>query len=139
MKWSPLTLNIVCWSGRILALGLFLFWGGFFVAHLQQWFFHPTKGFPPAWVWLAQLAHLTILVGLVTIWRWQVTGSILTILGSLAFFGGLAISEAIAGKKYLTLLEFLAVTIIPALLTLACWFARTHTQADANTPLIGID
>ena len=139
MKWTALNLNVVCWSGRLLALGLFLFWGGFFVAHLLQWFFHPTKGFPPTWVWLAQLAHLTILVGLVTIWRWQVIGSILTIVGSLAFFGGLAISEAIAGKTYVTLVEFLAVTILPALLTLVCWFARTHTLADGNNRLVGID
>ena len=42
-------------------------------------------------------------------------------------------------RQYLALLEFLAVTIIPALLTLACWFARTHALADAKTPLIGIE
>ncbi len=132
-------MTIVCWTGRVLALGLFLFWGAFFVEHLQEWFMHPFKGFPPVWVCLAQLAHLTILIGLVTLWRWQATGSVITILGSLSFFGGLAISQAIAGKQYLSFLAFLTFTIIPALLTLACWFARTHSLATANAPLPGID
>ncbi len=132
-------MNIVCWAGRILALGLFLFWGAFFVEHLQEWFMHPAKGFPPVWVCLAQLAHLTVLIGLLALWRWQLTGSVLTILGSLAFFGGLAISQAIAGKHYLTMMGFLAVTLIPALLTLACWFARTRALAVAGAPLTGID
>jgi hypothetical protein len=139
MKWSALTIGIVCWTGRVLALGLFLFWGAFFVEHLQQWFLHPFKGFPPVGVWLRQLAHLAILVGLVALWRWQVTGSILTVLGSLGFFGSLAISEGTAGKPNLLFLKFLAVTIIPALLTLACWFARTHAPTAAKTPVTGID
>ena len=135
MKSSALTMSIVCWTGRVLALGLFLFWGAFFVEHLQQWFLHPVNGFPPVWVWLGQLAHLAILIGLMGLWRWPVTGSILTILGALSFFGGLAVSEAIAGKPYHLFLAFLAVTIIPALLTLACWFARTHAMTNAKTPL----
>jgi hypothetical protein len=139
MKWSALTISIVCWTGRVLALGLFLFWGAFFVEHLQQGFLHSVKGLPPVGVWLGQLAHLTILVGLVALWRWPVPGSMLTILGSLSFFGGLAISGATAGKQYLSCLEFLAVTIIPALLTLACWFARRQALAAAKTPLAGID
>ena len=135
MKSSALTMSIVCWTGRVLALGLLLFWGAFFVEHLQQWFLHPFNGFPPVWVWLGQLAHLAILIGLMALWRWPVTGSILTILGSLSFFGGLAVSEAIAGKSSHLFLAFLAVTIIPALLTLACWFARTHAMTNAKTPL----
>ncbi len=135
MKSSALTMSIVCWTGRVLALGLFLFWGAFFVEHLQQWFLHPANGFPPVWLWLGQLAHLAILIGLMGLWRWPVTGSILTILGALSFFGGLAVSEAIAGKRYQMFLAFLAVTIIPALLTLACWFARTQAMTNAKTPL----
>ena len=98
MKSSALTMSIVCWTGRVLALGLFLFWGAFFVEHLQQWFLHPVKGFPPVWVWLGQLAHLAILIGLIGLWRWPVTGSILTILGSLSFFGGLAVSAGDCGE-----------------------------------------
>lgn len=69
----------------------------------------------------------------------SITGSILTILGVLCFFGGLAISEATAGRQYLLFLAFLGVTIIPALLTLACWFARTHALTAAKTPSRGSD
>jgi hypothetical protein len=133
MKWSALTISIVCWTGRILALGLFLFWGAFFVAHLQQGFLRSVKELPPAWVWLAYLAHLTFRIGLVALWRWQVSGSILTILGSLSYFGGLAFSEATKGKQYLSCLAFLGVTIIPALLTLACWLAR-HRASVTPSP-----
>lgn len=139
MKSSALTINIFCWMGRVLALGLFLFWGAFFVAHLQQWFMNPGYGLPPVWVWLGQAAHLTILVGLAALWWWPVAGSILAIIGSLCFFGGLAIWEATAGKRYLPFLEFLAVTIIPAVLTLACSFARTRDLAAANAPRTEID
>ncbi len=117
MNWSALTTSIVCWTGRILALSLFLFWGAFFVEHLQEWFLHPAKGFPPIWVWLGQLAHLTILVGLAALWRWPLTGSVITIVGSVSFFGGLATWEATAGKPYVVLLAFLAGTITPAVLT----------------------
>src|SRR5262245_61933285 len=127
MKWRSLTISIVRWTGRVLALGLFLFWGASLVEHLQQGFLHSVKQLPPVWVWLGYLAHLTFLVGLVALWRWQVTGSILTILGTLSYFGGLAISEATKGKQYLSCLEFLVVTSLPALLTRACCLARTSS------------
>jgi len=34
------------WSARVLGLAVFLFWGAFFVGHLQ-WFSHPSQ-LPPA-------------------------------------------------------------------------------------------
>jgi hypothetical protein len=138
MNWSALAISVLCWMGRALALGLFLVWGAFFAEHLQEWFLHPDKGFPPVWVWLLQLAHLAMLVGLVALWRWPITGSVLTILGSLGLFGSLAIREGTAGKPYLSLVTFLAVTIIPALLTLACWSGRSHALTAAKTPVNGI-
>ena len=139
MKWTALTVSIVCWTGRVLALGLFLFWGAVFVEHLQQGFLHSVKALPPVWVWLGYLAHLTFLVGLAALWRWQVTSSFLTLLGTLSYFGGLAISEATRGKQYLSCLGFLAVTTMPALLTLACWLARRHAPVAAEPPPAGID
>jgi hypothetical protein len=132
-------MSIVRWTGRVLALGLFLFWGAKFVEHLQDGFLHSVKQLSPVGVWLANLAHLTFLVGLVALWRWPLTGSILTILGTLSYFGGLAISETTMGKPCLPCLAFLAVTIIPALLTLACRLARPHALVAAKTPLVGTD
>jgi hypothetical protein len=42
---------LASWSGRVLAIGLFEFWGAFFVEHLG-WFVHPGQGVPPVRVWL---------------------------------------------------------------------------------------
>ena len=136
MKSSALAVTVVCWTARILALALFFLWGAFFVEHLREWFMHPAQGFPPVWVWLAQLAHLAVLVGLIALWRWQLAGSLITIVAATLFFGGLAISTGIAGHRYLPLLAFLTITIIPAVLTLGCWLARGAISGDQR-PLAG--
>jgi hypothetical protein len=124
MNSTRLVLRIVCWTGRILALGLFLFWGAFFLEHVKEWFMHPLQESPPIWVWLAQFVHLAILLGLAALWRWPIAGSLVTVVASLFFFGGLAISAGTAGHRYLPLVVFFAITIIPAVLTLACVLAR---------------
>ena len=135
MRSSALWLIAVIWTARLLALGLFFLWGAFFVEHVREWYLNPAKGFPPAWVSLQMLAHLAFLIGLLALWRWELAGSLLTMLGALAFFGGLGVMEKMRGHSYGTFLLFLAVTIVPALLTLCCWFARTHLMSPANTPL----
>jgi hypothetical protein len=135
MKPTALILNVGRWTARILALALFLFWGAFFLEHLQEWFIHPAKGLPPVWVWLGMLAHLGILVGMLALWRWEVAGSLLAVAGSVVFFGGLAIREKLAGHGYSTFLVFLAITIVPPLLTLTCHFARARTTRAQVTPL----
>ena len=135
MKSIALILIVGRWTARILALGLFLFWGAFFLEHLQEWFIHPAKGLPPVWVWLGMLAHLAILLGLLALWKWEVAGSLLAVAGALAFFGGLAIMEKLAGHGYSTFLVFLAVTILPPLLILICHFARARLSLLQNTPL----
>jgi hypothetical protein len=124
MNRTTLALRIVCWTARILALGLFMLWGAFFLEHVQEWFMHPFQESPPIWIWLAQFAHLAILVGLVALWRWPIGGSLLTIVAALAFFGGLAFSAGIAGHRCLPLVGFFAITIIPAVLTLVWVLAR---------------
>ena len=134
MKSTALILAIVSWTARLMALGLFLLWGAFFVEHMQEWFLHPAQGFPPPWVWGGQLAHLVLLIGLLMLVRWQLAGSIVTILGALAFFGGLIV---LAGARSLPMIAFLAVTITPALLSLGCWFVRHHASGPARLPLAG--
>lgn len=132
-------MSIVRWTGRVLALGLFVFWGRKFVEHLQDGFLHSVKQLSPVGVWLANLAHLTFLVGLVALWRWPLTGSILTLFGACSSFGGLAISETTRGNSCLPCLAFLAVTVLPALLTLAWLLARPRDPAAAKTPLVGTE
>jgi hypothetical protein len=135
MNSTAVILLIVRWTARLLALGLFLCWGAFFVEHLQEWFLHPAKGLPPAWVWLAMLAHLSVLLGMLALWKWEVAGSLLAMTGALAFFGGLALREMLAGHRYSTLLIFLAFTLLPPVLTLLSHFARGHFLSVPAPPV----
>jgi hypothetical protein len=137
MKWTTLSLRVVCWTARILALGMFMIWGAFFLDHVKEWFMHPLQASPPMWVWLAQLAHLAILVGLVALWRWPIGGSLVTILASLVFFGGLEISAGTADHRYLAFAAFFAITTLPALLTLACGFAHARQRLPENASARG--
>jgi hypothetical protein len=130
MNRATLALLMVCWTARILVLGMFMFWGAFFLEHVKEWFMHPLQELPPIWVWLAQLCHLAILVGLAALWRWPIGGSLVTIIASLVFFGGVAISAGTAGHRYLPLVAFFAITIIPALLSLGCGLARRRLRLE---------
>lgn len=97
------------WLARILAIGLFVFWGAFFVAHLQEWFFHESGAQPPVKVWIGQFLHLLMLVGLGSLlWR-PALGAWLTIATTTAFFAWIGFS----GDLYLPLLN-----AIPALMGL---------------------
>ncbi|MCF8239338.1 MAG: hypothetical protein K9I85_14340 [Saprospiraceae bacterium] len=70
---------------RTLAIAELLLWGAFFVEHLG-WFSDPANASPPATVWLRQLAHLTLLVGYLVIWKWERQGAIIILIGALTFF-----------------------------------------------------
>jgi len=109
MRANTVWITLLWWSARILAAVLFLFWGAFFLEHVQEWFLHPAQGLPPTRVWLLQLAHLVMLIGLLLLLRWELLGSAVTILGALAFFIPVAGSRAP---------WFLAATILPAALVL---------------------
>jgi hypothetical protein len=43
---------------RLCAAVLFLFWGGFFLEHLQEWFLRADGLLPPASVWIGQACTL---------------------------------------------------------------------------------
>ena len=77
------------WTGRLFASLLFLFWGAFFIEHLLEWFMHPDQGLPPAWVWLSQFLHLTMIIGLAMMVRWDRLGAIITIIGTVVFFSSI--------------------------------------------------
>ncbi len=108
---EPRSLVVLRWTARLLAAGLFLFWGGFFVAHLVEWFVKPFPATPPAFVWLGQVAHLLILLGLLALWRWEVAGSVLVVAAALVFF---------ADKAGANFPLFFGVTALPAVLLLVC-------------------
>jgi hypothetical protein len=101
-------IGFLYWSARVLAVLVFLFWGAFFLEHLT-WFFKPGAEWPPAQVWLLQLAHLAMLIGLLVLLRWELAGSALTIIAALVFF------FFVAGRQFPL---FFAVTSLPAILAL---------------------
>ena len=129
---TAMALSVIRWIARLLALGMFLLWGAFFLEHLQEWFLHPAKGFPPFWVWLMMLAHLGILVGLVALWKWEIAGSSLAIAAAIAFFGSMAIKAILDGHRYFSLLVFLGITILPPLLILVSHFFQAAHVHHAN-------
>ena len=71
--------------GRIVSLGLLLFWGAFFVEHLA-WFIHPAN-LPSVDERLTQALHAMLLLGYLVSLRWDRLGSGLIALGAALFFG----------------------------------------------------
>ena len=109
---------------RLLAKGfgivLFLFWGAFFLEHLREWFLNPTFRLAPLPVWLGQLAHLGLLLGLLLMVWLDRIGSVLVIISAALFFG------IAAGHNFLL---FFAVTAAPAALVLWSGWRINHAPA----------
>lgn len=72
------------WLGRIAAALLVLFWGAFFIEHLNEWYRHaPT--YPPLFVSITMGMHLGMLIGLSISVRWARLGSLLTLIATAGF------------------------------------------------------
>ncbi|MCC6675685.1 MAG: hypothetical protein IT436_00950 [Phycisphaerales bacterium] len=76
--------SILKWLGRGLALLLVLFWGAFFIEHLNEWYRQP-QGYPPPWVTIAMGFHLGMIVGLLLSLRWDRLGVLITIISTVGF------------------------------------------------------
>lgn len=126
MRTNPKFLSATRWLARVLALGIFLLWGAFFVEHVQEWFIAPFPKHPPLKVCAIMGLHGLMLAGLLALWRWELAGSLLVLAAAGAFF------FAVAGKSALL---FFGVTALPALLSLWCWWHRHHAIGpSAETP-----
>ncbi len=123
MRTRIVLAQLTIWSGRLLAVGFSLLWGAFFLEHLK-WFAEPGIGLPPAKVWLLQLAHLVMLIGLLVLLRWELLGGVITVLASLVFFG------FVAGKHFPV---FFGMTVLPVVLVLAARLIQP-TAAPQSTP-----
>ena len=77
------------WLARICALLLFLFWGAFFLEHLQEWFLREDGRLPPFGAWVGQFLHLAMLVGLGLIIFRPGWGAIVTVVGTVSFFASI--------------------------------------------------
>src|SRR5947207_5281640 len=98
---SRVALRAARWTARLLAAGLALLWGAFFVEHLQ-WYAGPQ--WPPPWVSLLMLLQGLMVLGLLAGWRWERLGAALTLGAAVPFFW------AAAGRNFL---PFLLVTAVP--------------------------
>jgi len=108
MSATPRTVSVVRWVARLSAVVLFLFWGGFFIEHLSEWFIEPFPQTPPPAVWFGQFLHFLILAGLVIGFKWERAGGLLVIASSVLF---------LIDKAPL----FIPLTIVPGILYLFCW------------------
>lgn len=114
------------WLGRLLALGVFLLWGAFFVEHAQEWVIAPSPNLPPLEVCVGQALHLLLLVGLLVSLRWPRIGSVWVIVAAFAFFHGKT------GSRFPV---FFGLTILPVLLLLLCgWLDRRNRDNVADLP-----
>ena len=109
------------WLGRTLALLLLLFWGAFFLGHLSEWFLNAQGPLPPTRVWISQVLHLGMLVGLALMLRWDRLGAIVTALGTMAFFASIGMHSF----PFIALLN---------LLPIACFTASWSLHPPRDTP-----
>jgi hypothetical protein len=96
------------WAARISALLLFLLWGAFFVEHLQEWFLRSDGQRPPQQVWIAQVLHWVMLVGLALVAFYPKAGAMITVAGTVLFFSWIGFKEF----PYIALLNLIPVILV---------------------------
>jgi hypothetical protein len=113
------------WVARVWGVCLLLIWGAFFVEHLA--WFADARHLPPS-VFLIQALHLTLLLGFILAWRYEILGGVIVLAASTAFFA------FVAGPNFLT---FTIVTTIPAWIWILCglWSTRANKRANASINL----
>ena len=114
------TVRVALRLARITGLVLLLFWGAFFVEHLS--WFSDFGSPPPSGVWLLQGAHLLLLLSFIIAWKWEGVGGLLIIGSALLFLG------PTSGDRFPLLF---AITIVPAVLYLFCWWEGRRAGATA--------
>jgi hypothetical protein len=107
----------------------FLFFGAFFIEHLE-WFARPFSEWPPPYVLLLTGLHFLTLVALLAAWRWELAGG-----GAALVCGGVFLWFA-AGAGFWKLAPIVA---LPATLWIATsLFDRGEKTADlATRPVAG--
>lgn len=109
-------ITIIRWIAYVLGSLLFFFWGAFFLAHLIEWFINPLfrgEKMPSISIWVQNLFHLFMLLGFIIAFKYELFGGLLIVASAAVFFS--------LAKTSLSHLYF-AVTIIPALLYIFCWW-----------------
>ncbi len=112
------------WAARILTIPVFLFWGAFFLEHME-WFSNPSK-LPPLHVFLSMGAHGMILVGLALSWKWEKIGSIVTIAAATVFFA------KAAGPNFIL---FTFLTSIPSIMFLVLLHLESRDRSSGESAI----
>jgi hypothetical protein len=109
-KEKEFYLKLILWTARVLSALLFIFWGAFFIEHLE--YFKNPAASPPPFVYFAMICHFILLASYIfVVWK-QLAGSILILVSSGLFF---AIT---AGRNFL---PFFIISAVPSFFYLYHW------------------
>ena len=100
---------VLRWTARGFGLLLFLFWGGFFLEHIIEWFIKPLPQTPPLKIWIDQILHFILLAGFILSFKWELLGSIFILVSCALFFPR---KEAI---------PYMFITMVPGVMFLVCY------------------
>ncbi len=114
-EWKTIVATVILWLARAMAVCVFLFWGAFFVEHVQEWFIHSFPRHPPLKICMGMGLHFLMLLGLVLALRWERLGGLLVVVSAFLFF----VDKA--GSRFPL---FFGLTVLPAALLLLCRWLR---------------
>lgn len=121
---AHLAATICLWIGRLVAACLLLFWGGFFVEHLREWFLRADGQYPPLKVWIGQALHFGMLLGLAISLKWEKLGALLTVVATAVFFAH------IGGRGF----PFLALMNLAPIVFFAAWWMSRKQRSSGLQP-----
>lgn len=123
MKTTSTLAGIARWLARLSAGLLCLFWGAFFVEHLQEWFLSGNGALPPVHVWIGQLLHFVMIAGLAMVFFWPRLGSVVAIAGTVLFFAWIGVKEF----PWIALLN-----LLPPAFASVSWWLQMRTAAESG-------
>jgi hypothetical protein len=104
-------IKILRWVARISGIIVAVFWGAFFIEHLEWLKDFPEL--PPFHVLILMLAHLFLITGYLIALKYEVSGAVISIISAVVFF------RFTAGDNFIL---FSALTSIPGVLYLVNGF-----------------
>ena len=107
-------INIFRWVARVSGIIVVLFWGAFFVGHLEWLKDFPEL--PPFHVLIIMLAHLFLIAGYLIALKYEILGAVIAIASAVVFF------RFAAGNN---IIIFSAITSVPGIIFIICSLTRS--------------
>ena len=120
MYLQSLTVSVIRWAARALALATFLFLGWLFAVRIVNWPMHPWPLTPPLSIWVGQALFLLLLAGLLIGLRWELAGGLLVVGAAVPLFAT-------------TIPDLTPLAILPGILYLACALGQQWVDVRAVT------